>query len=81
MDTMELETQDTNTDVLKASDRCDRCGGQAYFWVNGVSGDPLFCRHHFMKWEDKIRAYAFEIVDESHKLFVKVSSSAANGDE
>lgn len=80
METMTEEIQDIQSDMLTANDRCDRCGGQAYFWVNGISGDILFCRHHFLKWEEKIRAYAFEIVDESHKLFVKVSSSAANGE-
>jgi len=56
------------SDVLNANDRCDRCQGQAYFWVNGVAGDLLFCRHHFMKYEKKLREYAFEIVDESEKL-------------
>ena len=67
---------DERTDTLNATDRCDRCGGQAYVWVNGVNGDLMFCRHHFLKWEDKIRAYAFEIIDETYKLNNKVESSA-----
>jgi len=62
--------------VLNANDRCDYCGSQAYFWVNGINGDLLFCRHDFLKWEDKLRAYSFEILDESHKLGIKVESSA-----
>ena len=61
--------------VLDSNDRCDYCNSQAYFWVNGINGDLLFCRHDFLKWEDKLRAYAFEIVDESHKLGIKVQSS------
>lgn len=61
---------------LNASDRCDRCQAQAYIWVNGVAGDLLFCRHHFLKDEQKIRDYAFEIVDESDKINRKVESSA-----
>jgi hypothetical protein len=61
--------------VLNSKDRCDYCGSQAYFWVNGINGDLLFCRHDFFKWEDKLRSYAFEIVDESHKLGIKVQSS------
>jgi hypothetical protein len=65
-----------NTDTLNNSDRCDRCGGQAFFWINGVSGDLFFCRHHFLKYEESIRAYAFEITDESHKLEYKIDSSA-----
>jgi hypothetical protein len=64
--------------TLNANDRCDYCGSQAYFWVNGINGDLLFCRHDFLKWEDKLRAYAFEIVDESHKLGIKVESSAGS---
>ena len=80
-------TKDSNTDVtnkndtklsdtLTANDRCDSCGSQAYFSVNGINGCLLFCRHDFLKWEDKLRSYAFEIVDESHKLGIKVESSA-----
>jgi len=64
------------SDTLNATDRCDACGSQAYIWVNGVSGDLLFCRHHFLKHEDKLREYAFEIIDETHKLGIKVESSA-----
>ena len=73
MDTMVEE----KSDILNAMDRCDACGSQAFFWVNGVSGDLLFCRHHFMKHEDAIRAYAFEVVDESHKLNDRPSQSSA----
>jgi len=73
---MEEVKEIKNTDTLNSTDRCDRCGGQAYFWVNGVSGDLFFCRHHFLKHEESIRAYAFEIIDESHKLDYKVESSA-----
>ena len=72
MDTMVEEKSDT----LNVTDRCDACGSQAYIWVNGVSGDLLFCRHHFLKHEDKLREYAFEIIDETHKLGIKVESSA-----
>jgi hypothetical protein len=64
------------TDVLKVGDRCDRCNSQAFIWVNGVSGDLLFCRHHFLKHEDAIRAYAFEVVDETWKINHKSESSA-----
>lgn len=74
--TMEDVKELKNTDTLNATDRCDRCSGQAFFWVNGVSGDLFFCRHHFLKHEESIRAYAFEIIDESHKLEYKVESSA-----
>lgn len=64
------------SDILTTSDRCDKCNSQAFVWVNGVSGDLLFCRHHFLKFEDAIRAYAFEIVDETYKINNKSESSA-----
>ena len=68
--------KDQKTDVINVSDRCDRCGGQAFFWVNGVSGDLLFCRHHFLKYEDSIRSYAFEVIDETYKLNDRPSQSS-----
>ena len=64
------------TDTLNATYRCDSCGSQAYVWLNGVTGDLLFCGHHFNKYEDKLRSYAFEIVDERYKLETKRESSA-----
>jgi len=77
---VEEVSETTETDTLNATDRCDSCNAQAYVWVNGISGDLLFCGHHFSKSEEKIRAYAFEIIDERHKLEVKRESSAANAD-
>lgn len=75
METM-METEE-KTDVINVSDRCDKCGGQAFFWVNGVSGDLFFCRHHFLKYENAIRAYAFEVIDETYKLNERPSQSSA----
>jgi hypothetical protein len=72
MDTMVEEKSDT----LNPTDRCDACGSQAYIWINGVSGDLLFCRHHFLKNEEKLREYAFEIIDETWKINAKSESSA-----
>jgi hypothetical protein len=82
--TAELLTEEElveETDTLNAHDRCDACQAQAYVWVNGVNGDLLFCGHHFAKNEVKLRAYAFEIIDERHKLQIKRESSAANMEE
>jgi hypothetical protein len=55
----------TLTRSLSASDRCDRCGAQAY--VRAVlpgGGDLLFCRHHARQHESKLRAVAIEITEE-----------------
>jgi hypothetical protein len=59
---------------LNVSDRCDSCGAQAYVWVNGVSGDLLFCAHHYNNivdnaiGYDKIMKFAYQIVDERDRL-------------
>jgi hypothetical protein len=71
-----METMvEERTDFLKATDRCDRCASQAFVWVNGVNGDLQFCRHHFLKHEDAIRAYAFEVIDETYKINDRSQSS------
>jgi ribosomal protein S14 len=62
--------------IMDHSDRCDRCGAQAFVWAEGIAGDLMFCRHHFLKWEDSIRAWAFEIVDETAKINEKAGASA-----
>ncbi len=72
---------DTNSTIekktvwqLNASDRCDSCGAQAYVWVTGVSGDLLFCAHHYNSivdnavGYDKMMKFAYQIVDETEKL-------------
>lgn len=73
VDTMVVEEQ---SDTLNAHDRCDSCGSQAFVWAEGTAGDLLFCRHHFLKHEDQIRAWAFNIIDETWKINNKSESSA-----
>jgi hypothetical protein len=61
--------------VLTAQDRCDAgCGAQAYVKVTGVSGQLLFCSHHYNKIMDnpkgyeKMMAFAYEVTDERERL-------------
>ncbi|MCX6459412.1 MAG: hypothetical protein NTZ03_03780 [Actinobacteria bacterium] len=62
---------------LTASDRCDRCGAQAYIRVVlHVGGDLLFCSHHFNEHAEKLRPQAAAIVDETHRLVDSPSPSA-----
>lgn len=74
-------TEETKTEEIKETrtltlgDRCDSCGAEAFVWVNGISGDLLFCAHHFNKWEDKIREFAYEIVDERNWINKKAEGS------
>ena len=57
--------------VLSATDRCDgyECGAQAYVLVRGISGELMFCAHHYNKTDkEKLEAFAFETIDERERL-------------
>jgi hypothetical protein len=55
--------------ALNASDRCDRCGAQAYVRVTMASGfELLFCAHHGKEHADKLKQVALEIHDESERI-------------
>jgi len=54
---------------LSASDRCDRCGAQAYLRVHLVSGSELlFCGHHAREHGEKLKTVAVNVHDETGKL-------------
>jgi hypothetical protein len=54
---------------LTATDRCDRCGAQAYIRATLVSGSELlFCAHHAREYEAGLRAIDAEIHDEAERL-------------
>lgn len=55
--------------ALDASDRCDRCGAQAYLRVVLSSGgELLFCAHHGRAHSDKLKQVALKIQDETSKV-------------
>jgi len=62
--------------LLNLNDRCDSCGGQAYVCVTGVSGELMFCGHHYTKimnnpvGKKNMESFAFEVTDERDRLFV-----------
>jgi hypothetical protein len=61
-----LSTPDTH---LLRSDRCDRCGAQAFIRVQlPAGGELLFCAHHGKQYEGKLRELSATIVDESEQL-------------
>lgn len=67
--------QETETQYqLTLTDRCDRCGAQAYVMVRGVGGSLLFCSHHYNKimdnavGYDKMMKFGYEFIDERKKL-------------
>lgn len=55
---------------LTAMDRCDACQAQAYVEVSGpnLRSELLYCAHHFVKYEQKLRATATSIHDERARL-------------
>lgn len=59
---------------LKAVDRCDSCGAQAYVMVKGVTGELLFCNHHYEKIMNnpesysKMMSFMLEVTDERERL-------------
>jgi hypothetical protein len=59
-------TLDPSTTALTRSDRCDRCGAQAFFRVVLPGGGELFfCVHHGKLYEGRLRELAATIVDTS----------------
>ncbi|MDQ1604165.1 MAG: hypothetical protein QOE01_2010 [Actinomycetota bacterium] len=64
---------------LSATDRCDRCGAQAYIRVTMPSGgELLFCAHHGRAHEAKLREVAVGFQDQSELL---VETPATAGEE
>ena len=59
---------------LSPHDRCDRCSAEALVKVTGISGELLFCGHHYNKVMDnaegykKMMSFAITILDERDKL-------------
>jgi hypothetical protein len=54
---------------LVTTDRCDRCGAQAYVRTVLPSGSELlFCRHHWFENEARLREVAVTIHDETERL-------------
>jgi hypothetical protein len=76
MNTMEesLVVEEEKIWVLGPTDRCDSCNAEALVKVTGVSGELLFCGHHYNsimdnpKGYEKMMAFMFEVVDERKKL-------------
>lgn len=72
---------DVNRPLVRATDRCDRCGAQAYHRAQStVSGlELLFCNHHGKAFEAGLGAKNFTTSDQSKSLYevTKPDSSAA----
>jgi len=70
-----LENQSNEKEwVITINDRCDKCNAQAFVKVVGVTGELLFCSHHYNAIVDNAVGYdammkfAYEVIDEREKL-------------
>lgn len=61
--------------TLTNNDRCDaECSAQAFVKAVGVSGELLFCSHHYngivdnAVGYDKLSKFAYQIIDERERL-------------
>lgn len=75
LDTME-QTTASSSFVSKLA-RCDaKCPAQAFVQVKFLTGELLFCGHHFDEYEAALIKDAYEVIDERHRINEKSESSA-----
>ncbi len=64
---------------LTTTDRCDRCGAQAYVrTVLGAGSELLFCSHHWHENETRLRELDVTVYDETDRL-AAVPAATADG--
>ncbi|MDQ6849969.1 MAG: hypothetical protein M3070_08340 [Actinomycetota bacterium] len=62
---------------LTATDRCDRCGAQAYVrTILGSGSELLFCNHHWHQNAPRLRELDVTVYDETDRL-AEVPTTAA----
>lgn len=79
---MQTETQPPGSPLpprqLKTSDRCDRCGAEAFARADVNLTYLYFCGHHFAQYEDALWDVATAILDERVYINAKPSVSASH---
>ena len=70
------ETTEKSTFLTKM-DRCDSkdCPAQAFVLVKFITGELLFCGHHYNKYEASLIKDSYEIIDERDTINAKSESS------
>ena len=64
--------------VLNATDRCDRCGSQAYVRATMTTGaELLFCSHHANEHRPALVVAGASFHDETNKLTITSGSGVA----
>lgn len=59
---------------LRASDRCDRCGAQAFVITMHGETPMLWCAHHYRKNEEKLGP--LKVLDHTDRINKAASTSA-----
>lgn len=63
----------TNSKVIKETDRCDRCIQKAVYMVVFNHGNLYFCNHHFKEHEDNFIEKALDIYDDTDETIMSSS--------
>lgn len=71
-----MNTTLTGPSSLTASDRCDRCGAQAYVRATLAGGELLFCAHHGRKYSGALADSALLVEDHSEQINERPSPAA-----
>ena len=61
---------------LTSSDRCDRCGAQAFYRAVLVTGELLFCAHHGREHAQRLGEVALEVQDGTAAINSRPSPAA-----
>ena len=61
---------------LTASDRCDRCGAQAFYRAVLVAGELLFCAHHGREHAKRLEEVALQVQDGTAAINSRPSPAA-----
>jgi hypothetical protein len=64
---------------LLSTDRCDRCGSQAYVRVSNGSSELDFCGHHFTKLGEMLDKHGWAIAIDTRSLLTRKSVGAEVG--
>lgn len=56
---------------LQVSDRCDRCGAQAFGLARVIGVVLKFCGHHYAKHRDALLKVADVMADERYRINLK----------
>jgi hypothetical protein len=58
-------------ETLVSTDRCDRCGAQAYVRVNNGELELDFCGHHYTKLAEDLDSQGFMIAIDTRDLLTR----------